>query len=183
MVDGASRLRVLFEIVLPLSAPALATTASATSFMWNEFLFALFVQLEKQTVPVAIALLRGQYQIPWGQCSPLRSRLATCRGAGVVFQRRNRARPRVGRGERMTAMAGCDSSPSQGVSERLSRALRLDLALEDGELMVLVGPIRLRQSTAAHRRGLESPSSGRVWIGERDVTGVRRGGARHRDGV
>jgi ABC-type glycerol-3-phosphate transport system permease component len=68
MVDGASRLRVLFEIIAPLSAPALATTAVLTFiYCWNEFLFALAFSLEKQTVPVAIALLRGQYQIPWGQ--------------------------------------------------------------------------------------------------------------------
>jgi ABC-type glycerol-3-phosphate transport system permease component len=42
MVDGASRVRVLVEIVLPLAAPALATTAILTFiYCWNEFLFAL----------------------------------------------------------------------------------------------------------------------------------------------
>ena len=69
-VDGASRLRVLLEIVAPLSAPALATTAVLTFiYCWNEFLFALSFTLgpEHQTVPVAIALLGGRYQIPWGQ--------------------------------------------------------------------------------------------------------------------
>ncbi len=68
MVDGASRLRVLVEIIAPLAAPALATTAVLTFiYCWNEFLFALAFSLERQTVPVAIALLRGQYQVPWGQ--------------------------------------------------------------------------------------------------------------------
>jgi len=67
-VDGASRLRVLLEIVAPLSAPALATTALLTFiYCWNEFLFALSFTLERQTVPLAIALLRGQYRVPWGQ--------------------------------------------------------------------------------------------------------------------
>jgi ABC-type glycerol-3-phosphate transport system permease component len=69
-VDGASRLRVLIEIVLPLSAPALATTAILTLlYCWNEFLFALAftVSPERHTVPVAVALFRGQYQVPWGQ--------------------------------------------------------------------------------------------------------------------
>ena len=70
MVDGASRLRALREIILPLAVPGLATTAILTFvYSWNEFLFALSFTLgpERQTVPVAIALFRGQYQVPWGQ--------------------------------------------------------------------------------------------------------------------
>jgi ABC-type glycerol-3-phosphate transport system permease component len=69
-VDGAGRLRVLLEIVLPLAAPALATTAILTFiYCWNEFLFALSFTLgpETHTVPVAVALFRGQYQVPWGE--------------------------------------------------------------------------------------------------------------------
>jgi ABC-type glycerol-3-phosphate transport system permease component len=69
-VDGAGRLRTFREIVLPLSAPALATTAILSFiYCWNEFLFALSFTLgpERQTVPVAIALFRGQYQVPWGE--------------------------------------------------------------------------------------------------------------------
>ncbi len=69
-VDGAGRLRTLLEVVVPISAPALATTAILTFvYCWNEFLFALSFTLgpERQTVPVAIALFRGQYQVPWGQ--------------------------------------------------------------------------------------------------------------------
>ena len=70
MVDGASRLRTLWEIVLPLAMPGLATTAILTFiYCWNEFLFALSFTTgpERQTVPVAVALFRGQHQIPWGQ--------------------------------------------------------------------------------------------------------------------
>ncbi len=70
MVDGASRLRALWEVILPLALPGLATTAILTFvYSWNEFLFALSFTLgpERQTVPVAIALFRGQYQVPWGQ--------------------------------------------------------------------------------------------------------------------
>ncbi len=69
-VDGAGRLRTFAEIVLPLAAPAVATTAILTFvYCWNEFLFALSFTLgpERHTVPVAIALFRGQYQVPWGQ--------------------------------------------------------------------------------------------------------------------
>jgi ABC-type glycerol-3-phosphate transport system permease component len=70
MVDGASRWRTITEIVMPLSLPGLATTAILTFvYCWNEFLFALAFTLgpERQTVPVAIALFRGQYQVPWGE--------------------------------------------------------------------------------------------------------------------
>jgi ABC-type sugar transport system ATPase subunit len=51
-------------------------------------------------------------------------------------------------------------------------ALRgVDLAVEDGERMVLVGPSGCGKSTALRLvAGLEAPSAGRVWIGDRDVT-------------
>lgn len=69
-VDGASRLRTLWEIILPLALPGIATTAILTFlYCWNEFLFALTFTLgpERYTVPVALALFRGQYRVPWGQ--------------------------------------------------------------------------------------------------------------------
>jgi ABC-type glycerol-3-phosphate transport system permease component len=70
LVDGATRWQSFTKVVLPLAAPGLATTAILTFiYCWNEFLFALSFTLgpERQTVPVAIALFRGQYQVPWGQ--------------------------------------------------------------------------------------------------------------------
>jgi len=70
LMDGAGQLRTLWAIVLPLSWPGLGTTAILTFlYCWNEFLFALCFTLgpERYTVPVAIALFRGQYQVPWGQ--------------------------------------------------------------------------------------------------------------------
>lgn len=70
MVDGATRLQALVRVVLPLAAPGLATTAILTFlFCWNEFLFALSFALgpDRWTVPVAVALFRGRYQVPWGQ--------------------------------------------------------------------------------------------------------------------
>jgi ABC-type glycerol-3-phosphate transport system permease component len=70
MMDGAGRLRIFREVILPVSLPGVATTAILTFlYSWNEFLFALSFTLgpERYTVPVAIALFRGQYQVPWGQ--------------------------------------------------------------------------------------------------------------------
>jgi ABC-type glycerol-3-phosphate transport system permease component len=69
-LDGAGPVRTVIEVALPLAAPALATTAILTFlYAWNEFLFALSFTLgpERQTVPVALALFRGRYQVPWGQ--------------------------------------------------------------------------------------------------------------------
>jgi ABC-type glycerol-3-phosphate transport system permease component len=70
LMDGAGRLRTLRDVVLPLAWPGLSTTAILTFlYSWNEFLFALSFTLgpERYTVPVAITLFRGQYQVPWGE--------------------------------------------------------------------------------------------------------------------
>jgi ABC-type glycerol-3-phosphate transport system permease component len=70
ILDGASRFRALRDVVLPVAAPGLASTAILTFlYCWNEFLFALSFTLgpERYTVPVAIALFRGRYQVPWGE--------------------------------------------------------------------------------------------------------------------
>lgn len=69
-MDGASTLRTLWSIILPLSLPGLATTAIFTFvYCWNELVFALSftVSPELRTVPVAITMLRGQHQVPWSQ--------------------------------------------------------------------------------------------------------------------
>ncbi|HEU4565304.1 MAG TPA: carbohydrate ABC transporter permease [Gemmatimonadaceae bacterium] len=92
LVDGATRWQSFTRVILPLAAPGLATTAILTFvYCWNEFLFALSFTLgpERQTVPVAIALFRGQYQVPWGQILAA-SVVATAPVAAVVlaFQRR-----------------------------------------------------------------------------------------------
>jgi ABC-type sugar transport system ATPase subunit len=49
----------------------------------------------------------------------------------------------------------------------------LDLAIEDGEFMVLVGPSGCGKSTVLRMiAGLETPTGGRLSIGGRDVTGL-----------
>ena len=69
-LDGADRLNLLTRIVIPLALPGILSTAIVTFvFCWNEFLFALSFTIgsSQHTAPVALALLRGQHQIPWGQ--------------------------------------------------------------------------------------------------------------------
>jgi ABC-type glycerol-3-phosphate transport system permease component len=69
-LDGASRLRALRDVLLPIAAPGIASTAILVFlYSWNEFLFAFSFTLgpERYTVPVAITLFRGRYQVPWGE--------------------------------------------------------------------------------------------------------------------
>jgi len=71
LVDGASPLLLIWRVLLPLMAPALAATGLlAFIAAWNEFLFALTFTItsETRTVPVAIALISGAtgYELPWG---------------------------------------------------------------------------------------------------------------------
>jgi multiple sugar transport system permease protein len=70
MVDGASRLRILFQVILPLSAPGLISAfIFSFTLSWNEYLYALVFMSApgNKTVPVGLAteLVRGDiYQ--WG---------------------------------------------------------------------------------------------------------------------
>jgi multiple sugar transport system permease protein len=67
-VDGASRLTVLWRIVLPLSAPALATLA-ALIFLesWNNFLWPLIVinSTDQMTLPLGLATFQGAHSTEW----------------------------------------------------------------------------------------------------------------------
>ena len=68
-VDGAGLLGIFRWVVIPLLAPGLASTALlAFLFSWNEFLFAytFTVSEASRTVPVALALFPGVFEVPWG---------------------------------------------------------------------------------------------------------------------
>jgi len=57
LVDDVGRLRIFFQIVLPMSKPGLiATSMIILAFIWNEFLFALLLTSGKwQTLPILLA--------------------------------------------------------------------------------------------------------------------------------
>jgi trehalose/maltose transport system permease protein len=63
-VDGASFSQTFWQILLPLTAPALATTGILAFIgAWNEYLFALTFTLpdpQAKTVPIAITTLAGR---------------------------------------------------------------------------------------------------------------------------
>jgi ABC-type glycerol-3-phosphate transport system permease component len=68
-LDGAGRLGALRRVVLPIVAPGVASAALLTFLAsWNEFLFAYtFTATEaSRTVPVALALFPGVFEVPWG---------------------------------------------------------------------------------------------------------------------
>jgi multiple sugar transport system permease protein len=57
LIDGATRLQILWKITLPLAVPGLISAGIfAFTLSWNEFIYALaFIQsVEKKTVPVAV---------------------------------------------------------------------------------------------------------------------------------
>jgi len=70
-MDGASRLRVLWSIVLPLLAPGLVATSLFTFISsWNEFFFALVLIQDPhlQTLPLTLARFVGaEGQVQLGQ--------------------------------------------------------------------------------------------------------------------
>jgi multiple sugar transport system permease protein len=68
-IDGAGRMRILFSIVLPLTAPGIAA-AAIFSFVWSwtEYMFAsaFIVDEGKKTLPVGLGAFIQQYNIDWG---------------------------------------------------------------------------------------------------------------------
>jgi multiple sugar transport system permease protein len=70
LIDGCDRLGVLFRVVLPLSAPAVAVVALfAFTQSWNEFLYALIFtnSLASRTVTVGLTQMLGEDVFFWGQ--------------------------------------------------------------------------------------------------------------------
>jgi ABC-type glycerol-3-phosphate transport system permease component len=69
VVDGAGPWARYWQLILPLSRPALATVA-IFSFLasWDEFVWALTVinDPNRRTLPIAIALFQGQHSTSWG---------------------------------------------------------------------------------------------------------------------
>ena len=67
-LDGATRLRIFLEIVLPLTRPGLAATTLLTLVLcWNEYLFAVFLATVKvQTMPIMVSAKNtGEKGILW----------------------------------------------------------------------------------------------------------------------
>jgi multiple sugar transport system permease protein len=68
-IDGANRFQVFYQIVLPLSRPALATLGIITFLAsWNDFLWPLLVLRDRniQTLPPGLRTLQSAYTSDYG---------------------------------------------------------------------------------------------------------------------
>ena len=68
LLDGASRLRVWWSIVMPLSGPAVATLGIFSFlFAWNDFLWPLVITTDPtmRTVQLGLAMFTGRYGTQW----------------------------------------------------------------------------------------------------------------------
>lgn len=69
IIDGASRIGVLFRITLPLSIPGLVSVlVYAFVTTWNEFIFALVFATDSsvKTLPIGLAEFSTEFNTDWG---------------------------------------------------------------------------------------------------------------------
>jgi len=67
-VDGASSWRIWWQIILPLSGPALATLAIFNFLTsWNDFLWPLVITNSEsmRTIPIGLSSFQGQFSTDW----------------------------------------------------------------------------------------------------------------------
>ena len=67
-IDGCSYWRIYWNVMLPLSKPALATLGIFVfMWRWNNFLWPLLIinSLEMKTLPLGLAYFLGQYTVYW----------------------------------------------------------------------------------------------------------------------
>jgi len=69
IIDGCSRLQVMYKIILPVAVPGLISIATY-SFLgsWNEFIYTVTLMQNnyRWTVPVGLNALSNQYGVDWG---------------------------------------------------------------------------------------------------------------------
>ncbi len=70
MIDGGSRWKALWSVLVPVSIPGMVSVGMYTFMQaWNEYLFALTLTqtTNMRTVPIGINLLMGQHAYDWSQ--------------------------------------------------------------------------------------------------------------------
>lgn len=68
-IDGASKLGILWKIIIPIAKPGLVSVAIYTFLStWEEFIFALNLTNSSsiRTLPIAINMFKGEFIIDWG---------------------------------------------------------------------------------------------------------------------
>lgn len=69
-IDGCNRLQAVRKVIIPLTAPGIAATATYSAILgWSEFLFArtFITEPKKWVITVGISSLIGEYTIIWGE--------------------------------------------------------------------------------------------------------------------
>jgi len=72
LVDGASRMQVLYRVVLPLARPGIISTTIITFlFAWGQFLFPLVLSSDISTQPLTVVItsLQGRHEVPYALLS------------------------------------------------------------------------------------------------------------------
>jgi len=73
LVDGCNRWKALRHIIIPMVLPGIFAASSLSFiFLWNEFLFALFMTgRTTRTLPVEIYASIGYYELDWAKLSTI----------------------------------------------------------------------------------------------------------------
>src|SRR3954471_5233471 len=178
-VDGATPFQAFRRVILPLAAPGTFTAAILVFiFCWNDFLFAITLTSSNnaRTVPAALAFFTGESQFtqPTGNIAAAAVIVTIPIIIFVLFfQRRIVAGLTAGavKGYRQ----GGEEPMAEIVLDKVTKrypdgfeAVRnMDLDINDGEFMILVGPSGSGKSTALRMiAGLEDISDGEVKIGD-----------------
>jgi ABC-type glycerol-3-phosphate transport system permease component len=69
LIDGCSRLKALFKVILPVASPGLISVGTYCFLTaWNEFLYAMIFMSSQQmwTIPVGLNALSSQFAAEWG---------------------------------------------------------------------------------------------------------------------
>jgi ABC-type glycerol-3-phosphate transport system permease component len=91
-IDGCGRAQAVARVLLPaLGGPLASAGLLALAFFWNEFLLTLILTFDAhaRTATVAVALLQGSYEQPWGElCAAAVLAAAPLLLLALLFQRR-----------------------------------------------------------------------------------------------
>ena len=180
-LDGASTWRAVREVILPLVSPGIAATALiCVIFAWNEFFFAVsLTAVQAQTMPVfLVGFIAGQ-GLYWAKLC------AAATMAALPVDSRGLDRPEQARSWTLlrrhqvrkanTPMATITYKNASCIYEGSDKLAvdSLNLDIQDGEFVVLVGPSGSGKSTALRMlAGLEDIDEGNIEIGGKDMVGV-----------
>ncbi len=174
IVDGASRARVIWDIVVPMARPGILTAAIFCFIItWNEFLFGYLLSRQRVVpLPVGIISLRARARAGLGAD---RGHWNHHHDSDVLLRADHSAAFHQGHEPRRRAlsaggapMAGVSSSRRQQALGRLRRRRATSTStVVDQEFLVLLGPSGCGKTTTMRMvAGLEEPTEGEIWIGD-----------------